>query len=544
MRTEEIVKVTLQNEMDLILAHRRSMRLAELVGCSLAAQTTFATAVSEVSRMAIEKGKDNYLVLCISQSQKDKHLIARIIHEEGARKHEGLAFAQRLVDKVHVSTSGAKTQVELFFLMPGSEKQDATRIDEWRQTLRNEPAVSPYEEIKRKNDQLQSLANKLRDSETQYKTLTNSLPIIIFSADPAGNLIYANDWLQKFTGQSIAQLNKSWEQVIHSDDLPCFLALLKQPEPTSSGPQRVQCRLKNKYAEDYLWHMASVSPLTNEAGTLTQWIGFIVDINAQKLVEQTLQDNEELMQIQARLKENEAKLEGNINELNRSNQDLQQFAYVASHDLQEPVRKISIYSDYFLTKYHHLFDSKGTEYLRGMRSATQRMRNLIHDLLSYSQIDRNRIQFKQTDLNQVIQDVREDLELLIREKEATIRSTPLPQIMADFGMMRQLFANIIVNSLKYSSEDRKPIIEISHQQTEGFLEIAVKDNGIGFEEKYLPKMFKLFQRLHSEEKYKGTGLGLAICGKIVALHNGQLSATSKLTEGATFTIKLPYQHNQ
>lgn len=541
MKMQELARVTLQNEMDLILAHKRSMKLAELAGLSLPAQTTFATAVSEVSRNTIEHGKNGCLILSVTNETRDKYIVARITdEEEPAQKNEGLEYARRLVNKLNVSTTDKETSIELYYHLPAASKLDTQKVDEWKILFRNEPAVSPYEEIKRKNEQLQELAQRLQESEGQYKTLTNSLPIIIFSLDARGTLIYANDWLSRFTGQTIDRLNAThWREVIHPDDYYSFSQLINPTVNAATSAMKVQCRICHKTEKEYYWHLASISPLRDEKGNLLYWIGFMVDINAQKLVEETLQDNKALQEAQHRLKENQAALEENINELNRSNLELQQFAYVASHDLQEPIRKISFYSDYFLNKYAHLIDAKGTDYLRGMVSASQRMRNLVHDLLAFSQVEKNKVDLKTVDLNRVIGDVLQDLEIPIEEKGALISVDPLPTIQADEGMMVQLFENLIGNSLKYAKEHQPPKIHVSSHQEAHQLTVSVRDNGIGFDEKYLPKMFTLFQRLHTGEKYKGTGLGLAICQKIVALHGGSITASSKVSEGATFTVTLP-----
>jgi PAS domain S-box-containing protein len=545
MKIQELVRVTLQNEMDLILAHKRSMRLAELAGLSLSAQTTFATAVSEVSRNTIEHGKNGCLILSVSNAPREKYIIARIIDESQlARRNDGLEYAKRLVNKYNVSTSGDETAIELYYHIPGSEKLDIKKLDEWRSLFRNEPAISPYEEIKRKNEQLQDLAQKLQESDQQYKTLTNSLPIIIFSLNQKGELIYANEWLRRFTGTPLAELNTTrWKGVVHPDDYDAFSVLIRHEVPLGASAIKIQCRLRHRAEEDYFWHLASISPLNDEHGKLLYWIGYIVDINAQKLVEETLQDNRELKEAQALLRDNQAALENNISELNRSNRELQEFAYVASHDLQEPARKISFYSDYLISKYAQTLDERGLDYLSNMQSASRRMRNLINDLLAFAQVERETIQYKPVDLNGVTRSALQDLEILIEEKGAMVTIDPLPVVEADENMMLQLFENLLSNAFKYSRKGVSPQVHISAQPTEGQVTIRVSDNGIGFDEKYLPQMFTLFQRLHSSNKYEGTGLGLAICKKIVALHGGSINASSRVDEGSTFTITLPLHHS-
>jgi PAS domain S-box-containing protein len=545
MKIQELVRVTLQNEMDLILAHKRSMRLAELAGLSLSAQTTFATAVSEVSRNTIEHGKNGCLVLSVSNAQREKYIIARIIDEsQQARKNEGLEYAKRLVNKYNISTSDSETAIELYYHIPNAERLDLQKLDEWRSLFRNEPAISPYEEIKRKNEQLQDLAQKLQESDQQYKTLTNALPIIIFSLNQRGELIYANEWLRRFTGSTLAELNATrWKGVVHPDDYDAFTVLIRHEVPLGASTIKIQCRLRHRAEDDYYWHLASISPLNDEHGKLLYWIGYIVDINAQKLVEETLQDNRALKEAQALLRENQSALESNISDLNRSNRELQEFAYVASHDLQEPARKISFYSDYLMSKYTQVLDDKGLDYLSNMQAASRRMRNLINDLLAFAQVEREAIQYKPVDLTRVLNSALQDLEILIEEKGATVTLDNLLVVEADESMMLQLFENLLSNAVKYSKQGVKPVVRVAARKVGEQAVIEVSDNGIGFDEKYLPQMFTLFQRLHSSEKYEGTGLGLAICQKIVALHGGSIKAQSRVGEGSAFIVTLPLQQS-
>lgn len=538
----EIARVTLENEMDLILAHKRSMKLAEVAGLSLSAQTTFATAVSEVSRTTIETGKKGCLVLSVENEQRDKYIVACLINENEMddRAREGLEYARKLVDRYNISTRGTQTSIELYYYILPSFRIDIFKLDEWRQLFRNEPPISPYEELKRKNEQLQDLSEKVQKSEAQYKILTNALPLIIFSLNPKGELIYANEWLTRFSGETVESLEKGkWKNVIHEDDYDSFALLIKNGITSDALTVKTQTRIKNKKSGEYLWHQVSLSPLKNESGELQYWIGYIVDIHAQKVYEQTLMDNIELKQTQEQLKENQLMLEKYIDELNRSNRELTQFAFIASHDLQEPVRKLLFYSDYLLQKYTGNIDGKGVEYLKNMHGASQRMRNLIQDLLLFSQIHKEKMEFRDIDLNVIANEMHQDLEMTIEEKKATLTIDPLPKIQADGGMMRQLFTNIIGNSLKYSKPGQSPEITVTNQEIDGYLEIAFADNGIGFDEKYNAQIFTLFQRLHTREVYEGTGLGLAICRKIVELHNGKIRAEAKEGLGATFYVSLP-----
>ncbi|MBO9204567.1 MULTISPECIES: ATP-binding protein [Niastella] len=542
---EDIAKVVLENEMDLIIAHKRSMKLAELLGLSLSAQTSFATAVSEVARNTIENGKSGYLVLGVDGNKVNKQIqfiVASIKNGKNSGTNlNGLEYAKKLVNKFSVSTNkNSETLVELFYAIPPHIKIDMSQRDEWRTIFRNEPAFSPYEEIRRQNERLQELSAQLQKSEAQYKMLTNSLPLMIFSLNTAGLVVYANEWLQRYTGETIESLNTDkWKQIVHPSDYDAFILFFNNKIPQEAASIKMQARIKQKDNDDHLWHQVSLSPFLNDRSELQYWIGYLVDIHAQKIYEETLKDNFELKQVQEELSEHQEQLEKYIVELNQSNFELQQFAFVASHDLQEPVRKLMFYSDYLLKRYDDKMDGKGIEYLKLIHSVSGRMRTLIKDLLAFSQISKTEIAFNHVDLNSVARYALQDLQLAIEEKKAVINIQSLPSVEGDESLLRQLFENIITNSLKYSRNGVPPEINISCKQVENNHEIIFADNGIGFEEKYAPQIFKLFQRLHARDQYEGTGLGLAICLKIVEIHKGSIRATSSEGKGANFFVSLP-----
>ena len=197
------------------------------------------------------------------------------------------------------------------------------------------------------------------------------------------------------------------------------------------------------------------------------------------------------------------------------------------------------YSDYLLSRYNDSLDKKGADYLASMQKASQRMRTLIQDLLVFSQIKKEEVKFREVDLNEVASEASQDFEMAIEEKKARLTIGSLHSINGDKRMMRQLFDNLIGNSLKYSKKENTPDISISSRKNGNHIELTFRDNGIGFDEKYLPQMFTLFQRLHNRSDYEGTGLGLAICRKIVELHQGKIWAEAAEGKGATFYVSLP-----
>lgn len=246
-------------------------------------------------------------------------------------------------------------------------------------------------------------------------------------------------------------------------------------------------------------------------------------------------------ELQARLTLNNMKLEN-------SNSELQNFAYVASHDLQEPLRKIEAFSDRLITKFNADLPDDGQLYLDRIQNAAGRMRQLINDLLSFSRVASNAKPFQKVDLNQVVASVVDDIQMRLEETNATVNFGDLPTVDADETQMRQLFQNLISNSLKFGRVDVAPIVTITTQtinrvghdgRDAEFLQLQLSDNGIGFDNRFKDQIFAIFQRLHGRMEYEGTGIGLATCRKIVDRHNGTISADGVENVGAIFSIELP-----
>lgn len=238
--------------------------------------------------------------------------------------------------------------------------------------------------------------------------------------------------------------------------------------------------------------------------------------------------------------ENEQKVKQYMQELILKNRELEDFAYVSSHDLQEPLRKIRAFGDRLSKKEKENLSPKGQDYINRMLNSAERMQQLITDLLRFSRISSKAKPFETINLNEVLTDVISDLEIAINEAEAVIRTVELPTIKGDVTQLRQLFQNLISNAIKFRKDDVAPQIRIDSRTTEekpNSVEITISDNGIGFDEKYNERIFQIFQRLEGR-KYNGSGIGLAICKKIVQRHGGDITAQSKKDKGTTFTITL------
>jgi two-component system, LuxR family, sensor kinase FixL len=238
-------------------------------------------------------------------------------------------------------------------------------------------------------------------------------------------------------------------------------------------------------------------------------------------------------------------------ELARSNRELEEFASIASHDLQEPLRKILGFSDRLERRCSSALDEKSAHYLERLKDAARRMQQLVDDLLAYSRVASRDLPVSKVDLAQIARDVIRDLESTIDAKHARIEIEALPEIEADATQMRQLLQNLVGNALKFCPRGETPLVKLSSRQVESGSardiarwEIAVEDSGIGFDEKYLERMFGMLQRLHARSDYEGTGMGLAICRRIVEKHGGEITARSAEGHGATFVVTLPEKQEE
>ncbi|PTL84785.1 ATP-binding protein [Vitiosangium sp. GDMCC 1.1324] len=308
-------------------------------------------------------------------------------------------------------------------------------------------------------------------------------------AEVVGKSVY--DWVLP---EELERVRGYIRKVLENGETVSFDA----PSATATGPA---------------WYMVQVGPI-KDRGEVIGFTMIMTDISA-------------LKQTQARLEQ--------------SNRELESFASVASHDLQEPLRKIQTFGARLKTVASATMGAEGLGYLERMLQAATRMRSLIDDLLSFSRVTSMAQPFVPVDLARVAREVKEDLETAIERQGATVTLGELPTLDADPTQMRQLFQNLMSNALKFRRDDVAPVIsvEASVDAATRWCELRVADNGIGFEEKYLDRIFDVFQRLHGRGKYEGTGIGLAICRKIVERHGGTIGARSSPGNGATFIIRLP-----
>ncbi len=254
--------------------------------------------------------------------------------------------------------------------------------------------------------------------------------------------------------------------------------------------------------------------------------------------ENAVRQNRELVQIQVQLEELNGQLKNTLRELERSNGELQQFAYVVSHDLQAPLRSIAGYVEIVQEDYAEHLDDEGRDMLRGALDNARRMRDLILDLLAYSRVGSRGEALRETSLQTVLDEALSNLRANLQEAGATVTVDPMPRLVGDPTQLVQLFQNLIGNAIKFR-RDEAPTVHVSARREGDHWRLAVADNGIGMEVRHIPQIFEVFQRLHPQGKYPGTGIGLSICKKIVERHHGSIEVTSEVGRGTTFTIVLP-----
>ena len=379
---------------------------------------------------------------------------------------------------------------------------------------------------------------KIAEQELFIQQVADASPTILYIFDAERNSIdYVNKEIYFVLGYTTEEIQGLGENVVTQLYHPEEYNLLPERKESSkkfghpNSMIQYECRVKSKEGD---WKWLLVREVIFKTGTddkPAQILGAALDITKRKEMERSLLQN--------------------AYQLEQSNASLEEFAYVASHDLKEPLRKISTFGDRMVATQSDLLTNEGKIYLSKIVDASQRMQLMINDLLSISMISGN-TGFEMYSLQSVLEDAKQALEYKIEQKAAVIESASLPEANIIPSQFRQLFQNLLSNSLKFVPEDRQPLVKINaeflkpeqveeHQLAKApqYLRLRFSDNGIGFEEEYAGKIFQIFQRLHGRSEYEGTGIGLAICKKIAEHHGGIIYAASKPGEGATFTIIIP-----
>ncbi|HTB18013.1 MAG TPA: PAS domain S-box protein [Bryobacteraceae bacterium] len=370
----------------------------------------------------------------------------------------------------------------------------------------------------------QSLEQKLRDSERHFQSWFQDAPVACHEVDRDGVILCVNQAECELFGFRAEEMvgRPIWEFMASEDREKTRTGLLQRiADEQPLVPLEREYKRRDGTSLIMEIHQKRIR---DAAGRPTGLRTFLLDITQRKRAEMTLVEQ--------------------AGKLARSNAELEQFAYVASHDLQEPLRKIQAFGDRLKTKYEAGLGPEGIDYLTRMQNAAARMQVLIQDLLSLSRVTSNPKPFTPVNLDDVIRTVVSDLEMRIQDANGRVEIGSLPVILGDRGQMAQLFQNLIGNGLKFRKPGENPLVKVQSRlqmlpSGAAGWQISVEDNGIGFDEKYRDRIFQIFQRLHGRNEYEGTGIGLAICRKIVDRHNGSITANSAAGQGAQFIITMP-----
>jgi len=378
----------------------------------------------------------------------------------------------------------------------------------------------------------------LRASEGLYRAIGESIDYGVWVCAPDGRNTYASESFLKLVG--IIQQECSdfgWGDVLHPEDAERTIAAWQECVRTG-GIWDIEHRF---LGVDGQWHpiLARGVPVKDESGEIVFWAGINLDISERKKMEDELRKSRD--ELELRVQERTTDLKNYMAKLEQSNQALQDFASLAAHDLKEPLRKVISFGNMLRQKAGDSLGQTGNDYLDRMLNATGRMQSLLWGLLDYSRVATAAEPFKEVDLSDLIGEVISDLEVRIVTTGGEVNVGTLPVVSADPTQMRQLFQNLIGNALKFHKPGEKPIVRVhSISNTDSAYQIIVEDNGIGFDEQYLERIFAPFQRLHGRSsQYEGTGMGLAICKKIVERHGGSITAKSTSGAGSTFIVTLP-----
>ena len=365
----------------------------------------------------------------------------------------------------------------------------------------------------------------LRDSEERFRAIFEQAAVGIAKTALCGQFMRVNPGFCQIVRYAESELlQKNWQAITHPDDIEAdreyVSSLLSGNIQTFSLEKRLVCK-----DEAVRWANVTVSAMRDAKGTPQYLICAIEDISQRKLVQELLQAS---LDTQTRYAQ----------ELTRSNAELEQFSYVASHDLQAPLSTISGYAQLLEKRCHNQLDAQGNKFIRNIVNSCERMQALIDDLLEYSRVGRSEKPFDVIDCNLVFEDACANLQLAIRQDQASVTRGDLPRIRGDSFQLLQLFQNLIGNAIKYRSSEA-PMVRVSASRQGDSWVFSVQDNGIGIAEQYHPRIFQLFQRLHSQKQYSGTGIGLAICQRIVDRHGGRLWVESEPNRGSTFYFSIP-----
>ena len=506
------------------------------------AEADFLAQVSrwELASTLVMTGGGTFMIALYGYNirRRRKTLEQELAHRDGERRIQIEALRIQLSNK-HRLEEDARQHLELLTKLSHDNAKLTEELNHRRHAERN--LTQQRQELARSKDVLalhvQARTQEVEKLQRRSDLILNSAGEGICGFDLSGRITFANPAAARIMGKSV-------EELVGRSELELFAGFRAKPDTsaTSHNPHPVEIVATRCDGSSFASEFVR-SPLNENGRTVGEVLVF-KDITERKQAAEILAQK--------------------ADELARSNAELEQFAFVASHDLQEPLRKIQAFGDRLKMRCDEANLTDGRDYLDRMQNAAARMRKLIDDLLTFSRVISRTEPFVPVKLNEVTREVLGDLETSIERSRARVEVGELPTVEADAVQMRQLLQNLIGNALKFQPPGGEPVVRIEGRvfssatarghtaffsRKDGdavdaavgddFCELTVTDNGIGFSEQYLEKIFAVFQRLHGRQEYEGTGIGLAVCRRIADRHGGSITARSQPGEGATFVVHLP-----
>lgn len=466
------------------------------------------------------------LALAATKSAWRRETKRRLAALDAACRQQSIAMAaleNQLEESRRTEQQHHAVQNEAQKSLASLKSENASLLEELNKLKKAERSLSQERQVLESSKtvlemHVQARTKELQKLQRRYEHILNSAGEGICGMDAEGRATFVNPAVAKLTGWSL-------EELVGKPAGEIF-GRATDNEGLKDGHQAGEGLFNRKDGSTF--HAEFVRTVMTDNGRVVGQVLLFKDITERKRVEKALAQKAE--------------------ELARSNAELEQFAFVASHDLQEPLRKIQAFGDRLKTKCEGAVSADARDYLERMQNAASRMRNLIDDLLAFSRAIRSNEPFVPVNLAVVTKEVLGDLEVAVERCHAKVEVGDLPTIEADPMQMRQLLLNLVGNALKFQPREAQPVVKITARTLTSndlgplpvpLCELSVQDNGIGFEEKYLEKIFAVFQRLHGRNEYEGSGIGLAVCRRITDRHHGIITARSEPGKGANFIVTLP-----
>jgi PAS domain S-box-containing protein len=391
----------------------------------------------------------------------------------------------------------------------------------------------------------------LVESEELFRQMAENVQEWFWLSDlDARRVLYVNPAFEEITGwdrERLYEKPSSWIDFVHPDDRASVIGNFEKTRSGEGVNEGVEEEFRiSKSDGSTRWIRSRSFPIANEEGHVYRVAGVVEDVTDRKAADEALAQTLEDLSISNKVLEKEIderrraedSLQEYADDLARSNSELQEFAYIASHDLQEPMRMISSYTQLLQRRYKGQLDNDADEFIAYAVDGANRMQQFINDLLTYSRVGTKGTEFQRIDCHEVVTRAMANLKFAIEESGTRIDLDDLPTITADGGQLVQLFQNLIGNGIKFS-RDEPPLIKVSATEDDAEWVLSVQDNGIGIEPDFYEQIFAVFRRLHTRDEYSGTGIGLAICKKIVARHKGRIWVDSTPGAGSTFNFSIP-----